>query len=457
MKLDFINVRRAYFHARAHRKVYVDLPPEDKEEGMCGRLNKSMYGTRDAAQNWEKDYIEFMETAGFRRGRASPCVFWHKEKGVRVVVHGDDFTVLGFQGSLDWFRQRIQERYEVEFRGRIGPGAQDDKSTRLLNRVLEWTEEGIRYEPDQQHADIIVKELGLESSKKTVFTAGVKTADEPEDSIPLEEQEATIYRALVARGNYLAQDRSDIQHAVKELSRGMANPTVGNAKALKRLGRYLKDRRRVVTMFNYQDATTELTVWTDTDFAGCTKTRKSTTGGVLTHGKHPLKTWSSTQSVIALSSGEAEYYGMVKAAGVALGMRAIMEDLGHRKGIRLKTDASAAKGISARKGLGKIRHLEVSQLWLQDKVANGEVCVQKVDGTANKADALTKHVTREELERHMRWLNATTETGRHELMPKDDAKDRVNEDEESEGEEADGPGEGEQDSTGWTGFKSGFS
>ena len=58
MKLDFIDVRRAYFHAKARREVYVKLPAEDSEEGMCGRLNKAMYGTRDAAQNWEYEYIE---------------------------------------------------------------------------------------------------------------------------------------------------------------------------------------------------------------------------------------------------------------------------------------------------------------------------------------------------------------------------------------------------------------
>ena len=52
MKLDFIDVRRVYFHAKARREVYVKLPAEDSEEGMCGRLNKAMYGTRDAAQNW---------------------------------------------------------------------------------------------------------------------------------------------------------------------------------------------------------------------------------------------------------------------------------------------------------------------------------------------------------------------------------------------------------------------
>ena len=54
-KLDFIDVRRAYFHAKARRPVYVQLPEEDKEEGQCGRLNKALYGTRDAAQSWEHE------------------------------------------------------------------------------------------------------------------------------------------------------------------------------------------------------------------------------------------------------------------------------------------------------------------------------------------------------------------------------------------------------------------
>ena len=53
MKLDFIDVRRAYYHANALRQVYVALPPGDEEEGMCGLLVKSLQGTRDAAQNWE--------------------------------------------------------------------------------------------------------------------------------------------------------------------------------------------------------------------------------------------------------------------------------------------------------------------------------------------------------------------------------------------------------------------
>ena len=61
MKIDFIGIRRAHFHSNARRHVYVQLPEEDREEGMCGKLNRAMYGTRDAAQNWEYEYCDSIE------------------------------------------------------------------------------------------------------------------------------------------------------------------------------------------------------------------------------------------------------------------------------------------------------------------------------------------------------------------------------------------------------------
>ena len=103
------------------------------------------------------------------------------ERSLRVVVHGDDFTVLGQEADLDWFRRKISEKYEVKFRGRIGPGNNDDKSIRILNRVVTWTEEGIEYEADQRHAEIIVKSLGMQSDSKGVATPANKREWTPED------------------------------------------------------------------------------------------------------------------------------------------------------------------------------------------------------------------------------------------------------------------------------------
>ena len=119
------------------------------------------------------------------------------------------------------------------------------------------------------------------------------------------------------------------------------------------------------------------------------------------YGSHCLKSWSSTQSVIAGSSGEAEYYGIGKGGSNSLGMRSLMSDLGVTVSIHIKSDASAAIGIASRRGLGKIRHLEVSQLWLQQRVAGEELKIDKVKGTDNIADALTKHVGVEDMKMHM--------------------------------------------------------
>ena len=110
-KLDFIDIKRAYFYAPAKRKVYVKLPMEDELEGHCGRLNKSMYGTRDASMNWECEDIRFMYSKGFKTGASSPCIFYHKGKGIRAVVYGDDFTLLGEEKDLNWFRAETKKVY----------------------------------------------------------------------------------------------------------------------------------------------------------------------------------------------------------------------------------------------------------------------------------------------------------------------------------------------------------
>ena len=96
------------------------------------------------------------------------------------------------------------------------------------------------------------------------------------------------------------------------------------------------------------------------------------------HGNHVLKTWSTTQAVIAISSGEAEFYAMVKGGSIGLGMKAIFEDMGENVGIEMKTDASAAKAIASRKGLGKVRHMAVHLLWLQERIALNDAAIHKI-------------------------------------------------------------------------------
>ena len=138
-------------------------------------------------------------------------------------------------------------------------------------------------------------------------------------------------------------------------------------------------------------------------------------------GSHILKTWSTTQGVIALSSGEAEYYALVKTASQCLGMKAMMKDLGvnlqgdHR--IKVITDATAAKGIAMRKGLGPVRHIETNTLWVQEKVSNKEIIIEKIGGKQNIADALTKPVDQRDLAINVTGINLETRAERHNEAP----------------------------------------
>ena len=87
--------------------------------------------------------------------------------------------------------------------------------------------------------------------------------------------------------------------------------------------------------------------------------------------------------------------------------------------IHMYTDSSAAEGIASRKGLGKVRHIEVNQVWVQDRVARGDLTIEKVNGKENVADNLTRHVNAEDISVHMHKTNQEIARGRHEIAPED--------------------------------------
>lgn len=283
--------------------------------------------------------------------------------------------------------------------------------------MIQWTDEGIWYEPDQRHVEIILRDLGLTSESKSVAIPGEPAKPTGAEEQELPESEATAFRATVARGLYVSQDRSDIQYAVKELSRNMSKPLRSDQERLKRLGRYLVGKPRVRTLFGYQNRVQIIDAYVDTDYAGCRRTRKSTTGGLVKLGDHVIKSWSLTQSIVTLSSGESEYYGLVRGASVALGTRGLLEELGAPLRVTVHADASAAIGIAQRRGVGKVRQIEVHQLWLQDRVSRGDIRIRKVDGNHNPADALTEHVEGHKVRSHMDMVHLYASEGRHRLAP----------------------------------------
>lgn len=100
-----------------------------------------------------------------------------------------------------------------------------------------------------------------------------------------------------------------------------------------------------------------------------------------------------------------------------MGMRGLFGDMGVSVEVRVSTDSSAAKSITMRKGAGRICHIEVRELWTQEKVSKGEIIIKRVRGEDNVADGLTKHVDKRKMEQHMEKCGFRSVAGRHHLCP----------------------------------------
>jgi hypothetical protein len=308
--------------------------------------------------------------------------------------------------DLVWLEEVLKKKLAVKTE-LLGPASEKGAKQQLmfLNRVLTWETGGVRYEADPRHAEIMIAQLALGGpGAKSVTTPGVKeTVPRSEDDATnplMYGEEASSYRGLAARANFLAQDRLDLQYASKELSRWMAVPRQGDWEAMKRFGRYLLLKPRATIFYGWQAEPTELVAFSDTDWAGCKTSRKSTSGGVILHGSHVIRSWSRMQNLVAMSSAEAELYGTVRASCELLGVRSLARDYGRWAKGRLYADASAALGIIHRLGLGKLRHIDTSALWVQQAARSKLIEYEKVLGDLNPADILTKHLAAEPSARH---------------------------------------------------------
>ena len=252
-------------------------------------------------------------------------------------------------------------------------------------------------------------------------------------------ESATAFRALAARANHLSHDRPDLAYAAKELCREFAVPTQASLLRLKRLIRYLVRVPRLVFQYRWQKDSNGFDIHVDTDFAGCRATRRSTSGGVALRGTHCIQHWSSTQATIALSSGEAELSGLVNGATYGIGLRSLAHDLGLEFSITLKSDATAALGMARRLGVGQVRHLDTSLLWIQNKIKTQDLSVQENDGSMNAADIMTKHVDGNFLSKHIGTMSLIVESGRAETAPQITASLLVSTDDLFPGRGASGP------------------
>lgn len=300
----------------------------------------------------------------------------------------------------------------------MGPGETNQEFT-VLNRIVSCDEYSgtISYEADPHHVDQMLREPEMENCK------AVKTPSEKMSAVYRRPGKAGVghrvtgpcisfFRSLVMRASYVAQDRPDIAECVKCLARRMHEPKELDFANLKRLARYLKRRPRVILRFRQQQLRRVLGVYADSDFAGDLLTRRSTSGLVVKFGSHTIKHTNSLQSTISLSSGEAEFYSIVKGTSLGISLQEMFKHWNVEVKLRVHTDSAAALGTANRRGLGKSQHVQTRFLWIQEKLYNREIELLKVATKANPADVCTKSLAWEDLRKRMQSVSFEFAEGR---------------------------------------------
>lgn len=209
-KLIMVNdVARAFFEAPIARSVCVELPVEaEAPGGTVGLLKMSFHGTRDAAANFQAEFKMSVQVIGFVQSRYNQSLYYCARRYIRTLVHVDDLISIGPREQAVWLPNMLEGRFEIKTKTiRLDPEEQTE--ARVLNRIVRVTTSGWEYELDQRQAEIIIQAMNLDGAK------GTKETDSNDQTLPL--ADATQFRAIAVRANYLALDRADIQYCTREI------------------------------------------------------------------------------------------------------------------------------------------------------------------------------------------------------------------------------------------------
>jgi len=318
---------------------------------------------------------------------AIPVYFRHPAGSVRLEIHMDDGHGAGTETEIRSFLKTLGSNVLLKSTGPHSTGSTYSHLKR--ERIMRKSCTIIR--PAQRYTLAILALLGMENCKPVATPMVDSTAISAEDLELLGGDDARTYRSGTGIALYLSMDRPDTIYCVKELGRFLSAPCVIAMAWLRRLARYLKGTLDyVVVLQRPQQRSKEALCCTDSNWAGCKRTRKSTSCFCSWLGGMSMEVACRTQTAIALSSAEAEYYAGVSGAAELLYLCGLAKFFGWHVDPVLKMDSSGARGIAGRQGVGKVRSLETRVLWLQQKVRERAITIGAVPGAQNPADIGTK-------------------------------------------------------------------
>ena len=398
-----MDVKTAFLNGDLNEDIYMKQPEgfvSKKFPAKVCKLNKSLYGLKQSARMWNMKIDEYLKAAKYTQSEADPCIYYRTEivDGKTLImiiaVYVDDTILLSNDTDLMLLeKKRLSERFEMDDRGEIhyilGMEVKRNREEKTMTISQKSYLESVLARFDMQNCNPVG--TPLEAGKKFV-----KISDDEE---PVDVRK---YQAAIGSLNYAAiATRPDLSVAVSMLSQHMRNPSADHWSGVKRVLRYIRGTIDFGLKFTYSDNFV-LHGFADADWAGCTESRKSTSGEFFQIGNCAVSWRSKKQSVVALSSCEAEYISLCSATQEVVWLRRLLKSIGFHQdqATTICEDNQGAICLSKNpKDHTRTKHVDVKFHFTRETIEKNVVSLEYCPTGKMLADTLTKGLAKPAFEK----------------------------------------------------------
>ena len=390
LEVHQMDVSTAFLNGELEEEIYMSQPEgyekEGEEELVC-KLNKSIYGLKQSSRCWFNTIDEFLENSGYTKSSSDPCIYIKREGEdiMLIALHVDDLIPASNSKSmLRREKEALQERFEMKDLGEIhyclGVQVERDKDNKRMKLH------------QAQYLTNLLEKFGMQDCKPAATPVDQSTKLLPNEGEPVEKEK---YQALIGGLIYaVTGTRPDLAQALGTVNQFCSNPGEEHWKAAKRILRYVKGTIDYgITFDGNKETDVQLQGYVDADWGSNPNGRKSQSGYLFTLCGGVISWASKKQSVVALSSTEAEYVAASLASQEAVWLRALLGDISfvQEEPTMIKEDNQGAIALSKNpKYHPRTKHIDIKCHFIRDKVAKKEIVLDYCPTEQMLADLLTK-------------------------------------------------------------------
>lgn len=399
-----LDVKSAFLHGELKEEVFVQQPEgftKKGEEEKVYRLRKALYGLKQAPRAWYSRIEAYFTREGFEKCPSEHTLFTKSKEGkiLLVSLYVDDLIFTGNDKSMfDEFKKSMMLEFDMSDLG---------KMKHFLGVEVKQCADGI-FICQKRYAREVLARFDMESANavKNPIVPGTRLSKN-EGGVRVDE---TLFKQVVGSLMYLTVTRPDLMYSVSLISRFMSSPTMSHWLTAKRILRYLKGTTDFGILYKKGESRLSLMAFTDSDYAGDLDDRRSTSGFVFMMGSGAVSWSSKKQTVVALSTTEAEYIAAALCACQCVWLRRVTEKLGieEKSGTVIMCDNSSTIQLSKNPVFhGKSKHIDVKFHFLRDLVNEGIVELSYCNSQNQIADIMTKPIKLEQYEKLRGMLGVT--------------------------------------------------